>query len=220
MPFSPLYLLFLVLLTSFFLFFIQLGILTIVFDKLGLSPGAGLLLLLGSLFGSAINIPLIKVRADAPPQDLLPPRWGALWRVRPILFQHHTLIAVNLGGCLIPVGLSLYLLTHHALDPVDVVLAVGLVSAVSHLFSRPIPGIGIGMPVFVAPLTAVIVALLLDVTHSAPLAYIGGTLGVLIGADLLNLQSIPRLGARIASIGGAGTFDGIFLTGIMAALLA
>jgi uncharacterized membrane protein len=99
-------------------------------------------------------------------------------------------------------------------------LAVALVSLVSYLFSRPIPGIGIGMPVFVAPLTAVVVALLLDATHSAPLAYIGGTLGVLIGADLLRLEAIPRLGARIASIGGAGTFDGIFLTGIVAALLA
>lgn len=220
MPFSPLYLLFLIFLTSFFLFFIQIGLLTIVFDKLGLSPSVGLLLLLGSLFGSGINLPLFSVRAELPPQDLLPPRWGALWRVTPLRVEPRTVIAINLGGCLIPVGLSLHLLTQHPLNSVDVILAVAIVSLVSYLFSRPIPGIGIGMPVFVAPLTAAVVSLLLDATHSAPLAYIGGTLGVLIGADLLRLEAIPRLGARIASIGGAGTFDGIFLTGIVAALLA
>jgi uncharacterized membrane protein len=52
------------------------------------------------------------------------------------------------------------------------------------------------------------------------LAYVGGTLGTLIGADVLNLGRIGGLGAPIVSVGGAGTFDGIFLTGILAVLLA
>jgi uncharacterized membrane protein len=43
---------------------------------------------------------------------------------------------------------------------------------------------------------------------------------VLIGADLLNLRKLQGLGAPIVSIGGAGTFDGIFVTGLMAVLLA
>jgi len=64
------------------------------------------------------------------------------------------------------------------------------------------------------------VAMPLAPQHSAPLAYICGTMGVLIGADILRLRDIPNLGAPIASIGGAGTFDGIFLTGIVAVLLA
>ena len=55
---------------------------------------------------------------------------------------------------------------------------------------------------------------------AAPLAYIAGTLGTLIGGDLLNLGLLPGLGAPVASIGGAGTFDGVFLTGILAVLLA
>jgi Protein of unknown function (DUF1614) len=53
-----------------------------------------------------------------------------------------------------------------------------------------------------------------------PLAYICGSLGTLIGADLLNLGQIQAPGAPIASIGGAGRFDGIFMTGILAVLLA
>ena len=51
-------------------------------------------------------------------------------------------------------------------------------------------------------------------------AYVAGTTGVLIGADLLRINDIRQLGAPSASIGGAGTFDGIFLTGIVAVLLA
>jgi uncharacterized membrane protein len=64
------------------------------------------------------------------------------------------------------------------------------------------------------------VALLLSPRRAAPLAYIGGSLGTLIGADLLNLDKVAGLGAPVASIGGAGTFDGIFLTGVLAVLIA
>ncbi len=84
----------------------------------------------------------------------------------------------------------------------------------------PVPGLGIALPVFVPAITTAVVALLLSRRQAAPLAYIGGTLGTLIGADLLNLGQIQGLGAPIASIGGAGTFDGVFLTGIVAVLFA
>jgi len=88
------------------------------------------------------------------------------------------------------------------------------------LISRPLPGIGIGMQIFVAPLAAALTALLLKPEHSAALAYVSGTLGVLIGADLMRLNDIRRMGTPLAAIGGAGTFDGIFMTGIVAVLLA
>jgi uncharacterized membrane protein len=55
--------------------------------------------------------------------------------------------------------------------------------------------------------------------YTAPLAYIAGTLGILIGADLLRLPTVRSMATPVASIGGAGTFDGIFLTGIFAVLL-
>ena len=76
------------------------------------------------------------------------------------------------------------------------------------------------MPIFIAPLSAALIAMILDPGHSAPLAYISGTLGVIIGADVFHLKDIPRMGTPLASIGGAGTFDGIFMTGIVAVLLA
>lgn len=42
----------------------------------------------------------------------------------------------------------------------------------------------------------------------------------LIGADLTNLGSIAKLGVPVASIGGVGTFDGVFLAGVVAVLLS
>lgn len=218
MPFSPLHLLLLVLLFGFLLAFVQVGLLTIAFGKLGLSADSGLLLLFSALFGSLINLPLIRVRAEEPPGP--PPASTGLLRGPPLRFEGSTLIAVNVGGCIIPVLFSLYLLKYTPLRMVELLPAVILVGTVCYYFSRPIPRLGIAMPIFIAPLTAALTALLISPEHSAPLAYISGTFGVLIGADLLRLKDVRQLGAPVASVGGAGTFDGIFMTGIVAALLA
>jgi uncharacterized membrane protein len=50
------------------------------------------------------------------------------------------------------------------------------------------------------------------------LAYVSGTLGTLIGTDL-TILGVVELGAPVVSIGGAGTFDGVFLSGLIAVLL-
>ena len=102
-------------------------------------------------------------------------------------------------------------------------IVIGLFEGLARLdpkTAQPIPGLGIALPVFVPPLSAAAVALVLSRRNAPALAYIGGSIGCLIGADLLNLGEIQGLGAPVASIGGAGTFDGIFLTGAFAVLLA
>lgn len=219
-PFSPLYLLGFILLIGFLIAFVQIGALTIAFEKLGLSQHSAILLLFSSLFGSAINLPLFTVRAEAAPLDQVPARLRGLLQQAMKEFKGYTLITVNVGGGLIPVMFSLYLLTHNPLPFGQVLIAVALVSTVCFAFSRPVAGIGIGMPIFIAPIAAALAAIMINSEQSAPLAYVCGTLGVLIGADLLRLGNIRRMGVPIASIGGAGTFDGIFLTGIVAVLLA
>jgi uncharacterized membrane protein len=200
--------------------FVQIGALTLAFDKLGLSAESGFLLLFVSLFGSAINLPLFTVSAEAPPAAAMPAAPRGLLRHRAHAFRGKTLIAINVGGGLIPVLFSIFLIGRGDLPLLTVVTAVGAVAMVSYLISRPLPGVGIGMPIFVAPIAAALTAWLLGPEHSAPLAYVCGTLGVLIGADLLRLNDIRRMGTPLASIGGAGTFDGIFMTGIVAVLLA
>ena len=130
-----------------------------------------------------------------------------------------TLIAVNVGGAVIPTILSLYLLVKHGMYGRNLV-AVAIVTAVVHWMATPVRGVWIAVPTFIPPLVAASTALLLSRKSAPAMAYIAGSMGTLIGADLLNLGKIQGLGAPIASIGGAGTFDGIFLTGILAVLLA
>jgi len=136
-----------------------------------------------------------------------------------IIRQPGTTIAVNVGGALIPGILSVYLYIRNQLW-VSGIIGIIVVAAICHWLATPVPGLGIALPVFVPPLTTAAVALVLSRRHAGALAYVSGSLGTLIGADLLNLHQVEGLGAPVASIGGAGTFDGIFLTGILGVLLA
>jgi uncharacterized membrane protein len=99
-------------------------------------------------------------------------------------------------------------------------IALAVVTYIVYRMARPIPGIGIATPMFIPPIAAALAALLLNPQGAPATAYVAGTLGTLIGADILHLKELKNLKAPVASIGGAGTFDGIFLTGILAVLLA
>jgi len=128
-------------------------------------------------------------------------------------------IAVNMGGAVIPALLSLYLLIKNRMWRNGLV-ATAVITAIIHMLAYPVPGVGIAVPVLVPPIATALVAVLIARENAAALAYVSGSLGTLIGADLLNLDTVRGLGAPVVTIGGAGTFDGIFLTGIMAVLLA
>jgi uncharacterized membrane protein len=212
---------FMVLVAAFVLVvvLIQLGVLRYAYMQLGVSPAMALLLLLGSLVGSYFNIPLVQL----PEQQIVSGReidyFGMVYVVPRVVEWPGTVIAVNVGGAVIPVLVSLYLLAKHDLWGRGVV-ATGIVAAVCYALARPVHGVGIAEPVFVPAVISAIMALLLGRQHAASLAYVSGSLGTLIGADLLNLGKVQGLGAPIASIGGAGTFDGIFLIGIFAVLIA
>lgn len=213
-------LLYLVFLSLFLVIFVQLGIFGIVLEKVGLSPDSAMLLLSSTLFGSMINLPLFTITSTANTfsKNVRPPPRLLFSHAQP--FTGKIVIAINVGGALIPVFFSLYLIFFHQLNPLQFVPAIIVVSFTSYIFSRPIKGLGIGMPIFIAPVIAALVALIISPDQSAPLAYICGTLGVLIGADLFRLKDIKQMAIPVAAIGGAGTFDGIFFTGIVAVLLA
>jgi uncharacterized membrane protein len=217
----PLYLLLFLVLGVFLVTIIQLQLLSIAFQKLGMSPHGALLLMLGTLLGSSINIPVARVASTAElPPELPIPRRGRIWPPAGFSQTGQTIIAVNVGGCLIPVGVALYLVTRQLVNPADLLPALLVITTTSYVFSRPVPGVGIAMPALLAPLVTVATALILAPENAAPLAFCSGVLGVLLGADILHLRDIRRMSVRIASIGGAGTFDGVFLTGIIAVLLA
>ena len=219
LPIAPLFFALLVGAFALLLIFIQLGILRYAYTRLGVSSGTALFLLFASLFGSYINIPV----AQLPGQDIMAGRevtyFGMRYVVPVMVDWPGTVIAVNVGGAVIPTILSLYLLAKNHLSGAGF-LAVGCVALITHMMATPVPGVGIAVPILGPPIAAAITALLISWRHAAALAYAGGSLGTLIGADLLNLSNIEGLGAPVASIGGAGTFDGIFLAGIIAVLIA
>jgi uncharacterized membrane protein len=130
-------------------------------------------------------------------------------------------VAINVGGALIPTAVSIYLLSKSSISMIILsLIGVLAVALVTHMVARPVKGVGIATPAFIPPIAAAVAALILAPAQPRIIAYVAGTLGTLIGADLLNLSKIPKLGAPVASIGGAGTFDGVFLSGIIAVLLA
>jgi uncharacterized membrane protein len=217
LPPSPFQLILFVLILVLLFSLVQIGLLHIAAEKLGISFGQALFALLLCLLGSVINLPLFTLPM---PPDVTPPPYSG-WLLGPVNPRpDRIIVAVNFGGAIMPVMFCLYLIAHLQLGQIPLLLAIACVSAVSYFLSRPVQGLGIAMPLFIPPIVAALCALVFAPQHSAAVAYISGTLGVIIGADLLRLKQIQRIGAPVVSIGGAGTFDGIFLTGIVAVLLA
>ena len=198
---------------------IEVGILRYAFMRIGIGARAAMLFLLATLIGSYINIPITEL----PARDVLAGQslsyFGTRYTVPMIVQWPGTIVAINVGGALIPFFLSIYLLAKHKIWGRGLI-AIASVAVVCHLLAYPVQGVGIAVPMFTPPIAAAIIAILISRDYAAPLAYIGGSLGTMVGADLLNLNKLQGLGAPVASIGGAGTFDGIFLTGILAVLLA
>lgn len=218
-PLAAPFLLGLVLVVALVIVLIEINALKYVYEKIGIDRRYVFAILMLSLLGSYINIPV----AQLPPERMVANREVVFFGMRyvvPVVEQWPgTVLALNLGGAIVPTLLSIYLLVVNRLY-VSAAIGVAIMTALVHWMATPVPGVGIAVPTFIPPLLAAGVALTLSRRSAPALAYIAGSLGTLIGADLLNLGRLQGLGAPIASIGGAGTFDGIFLTGILAVLLA
>jgi uncharacterized membrane protein len=187
--------------------------------SMGVAPQYIFVVLVLSLIGSYVNIPLVQLPEERVVSHAEILFYGMRYVIPVVRDWPGTIIAVNVGGAVIPTLTSLYLVIKNRLYWRSLV-GIALVSFICHRLSRLVPGLGIAIPVFIPPLATALVAVLLSRRYAAPLAYISGSLGTLIGADLLNLDRIRGLGSPVASIGGAGTFDGIFVTGLVAVVLA
>jgi uncharacterized membrane protein len=202
------------------LLLLQIGLIDRAYRSLGLDPRAATLVLLASLLGGYLNIPIARLpEAPRVVANAYFDVFGVPYLVPQVVDWPGTIVAINVGGAAIPIALSIYLVSRYRLLALGAI-AVAIVAAVVHHLATPIPGVGIVVPWFWPPILAALVALMLSRRYAAPLAYVGGSLGVLIGADLMNLGQLQSLGAPVASIGGAGTFDSVFLTGVVAVLLS
>jgi uncharacterized membrane protein len=196
-------------------------------ERLHLSPAAAGLLVLGIFVGSVVNIPVHRFTRDAPQPEVMFGPFGYFTlgpQVRHL--RRETVIAVNLGGCVIPALIAVWQLrfllpADGALPRLLIVCAANILAC--YLAARPVSGVGIMMPGLLSPLVAVGVTWLVcpaEMPERVAIAYVAGILGPIVGADLLHLRNVLRVPVGVLSIGGAGTFDGIVLSGILAALLA
>ena len=213
------FLLALFVLFSFLVALLEFRILHYAYERMGISPRSAMWILLFTLLGSSINIPLVEFPPEKVISGTVIHHHGMRYVVPVVHHWPATVLAINVGGALIPIVLSLYLALKNRLV-IKSAVAVAAVALVTHHLAQPVRGVGITLPIFIPPIVAVLCALMLSWRQAGPLAYVGGSMGTLIGADLMNLGKIHGLGAPVASIGGAGTFDGVFLVGIVAVLLA
>jgi len=210
------------LILAFAVFCLFVGVVGVAFIKVGFSPATVAFILIATFVGSYVNIPLFKIKTVMPiiKEDYVS-FFGIVFRIPQVEYgERTTLVAVNVGGALIPLGVSAYLLWRLPSAIPYAIISVFIVALITHIIARPVKGVGIVTPALIPPLTAALSAYILPYETPQVIAYVAGVLGTLIGADLTNLNAIPKLGAPIASIGGAGTFDGVFLSGIIATLLA
>ncbi len=218
----PIILLFLV---AMVLFTFMLPLIAVVaFRSVGIPSWAGLMILWFSLLGSFINIPVKEVRTGRVIQEWKIVTFFGIPYYVPQVKEEKMVIAVNVGGAVVPTLLSTYMLTRmivfgHSILLLKAFLAVIMVSIITNKFSKIIDGVGIAVPAFIPPLASAATALLLAWEDPGSVAYVSGTLGTLIGADLMNLPRIRYVKAPVVSIGGAGTFDGIFVSGILSLIL-
>jgi uncharacterized membrane protein len=197
--------------------FIILNISGTAFRKLGFPPEFSVYFLFLSLLCSYINIPIKKVRSHVPvisdkASDALRSGLSAS------SLKMYSTIAVNIGGAIIPLIMSLFLSS--MAKPVDVLSGILVMTIIIYKIARPVKGSGIVVHALLPPFLAAFVAIIISPQNAPVIAYISGTFGCILGIDILNLNKIPDLGVPLVSIGGAGTFDAIFLTGIISVLLA
>jgi uncharacterized membrane protein len=140
-----------------------------------------------------------------------------------------TTICINLGGGVVPIVVSLLFLyaiyeaSGGAGGLAPALYSVLVTSIATIASSRAIPGIGIVVPTFIPPIASSLTVLALEGPGpvSGLSAYVGGSLGSLIGADVLRLlKDFRRINSPLLSIGGAGVFDGVFVSGVLGLLLA
>ncbi len=146
------------------------------------------------------------------------------------IVENKILVAMNIGGAVIPILISsiiiLRMLMSNPNTMASLLVAILVTALITYIASKPVPGVGIAVPTFIPPIIASLMTLvtLYPSKLAIPGAYVAGTLGCLVGADVLRFikdkdKLITILGPTVLSIGGAGTFDGIYLSGILATLM-
>ncbi len=164
LPIAPVF--FAILVGAFFIVLILRSV-SYAYESLGVSHHAAMWLLFASLLGSFFNIPI----AELPPEQVMSNQvvdfFGMRYEVPAVSNWQGTIIAVNVGGAVIPTLVSIYLLIKNQLW-VKGLVATTIVAVILHWTATPMPGLGIAVPVFLPVLATAIVAMLMSRQYAAP----------------------------------------------------
>ncbi|HEX7549672.1 MAG TPA: DUF1614 domain-containing protein, partial [Candidatus Methylomirabilis sp.] len=201
-PYPPLYLLAFLLLLGVLFVLLRWGLIRYVYERLGLSRRTAMFVLFAALLGSGINIPLMQLPAQRVVEPAIVNYFGMQYVIPQVVERGSTVIAINVGGAVIPLLLALRILLHQGVTR-RLLLALGLVTVLMHALAHPVPGVGIALPPFLPSVATAVIAFVLDRRNAPRTAFVAGTLGTLLGADVFNLGRVRDLGAPVVSIGGA-----------------
>jgi uncharacterized membrane protein len=197
-------------------------------ENLGVAPDLALIFFLATLAGGAIDIPIRRIPSErivrADPLAILGLA-GALPHLTEM--RRHTVIAVNVGGAVIPGTMAAWQVLRLARveegalgTMAALAISAGINVWVSWKLARPIPMVGVAVPGLVPGLLAAASAIFLAVDHAPGVAYVAGVAGPLVGGNILHLRDARRAPIGVLSIGGAGAFDAIVFSSVLAAFLA
>ena len=206
-----------------------LGFVGKAFTQLGFTWYEALAIVLLMLFGSFADIPLYTIRRDmirAVPGEFSDGSAAHPWAPEPVW---DTVISLNLGGAVIPLLVSAYLL-YSAMTKLETAIlgpvcaGIVIVAIIAYVATRLVPGYGIRAPLFMPGLAAILCGLLLTGGNTGltagVTAFVAGTAGTLLGAGIAWLPRVKDLEMPRVSIGGAGMFGAIFLACILSAMIA
>jgi uncharacterized membrane protein len=199
-----------------------LGLIGAAFTRLGFSWVTALAVVLLMIFGSFINIPVYRFQRDTiriDQQENALYGGGSAWE---------SVISVNLGGAIMPLIISLYLIyTAFPMYGQSLLFSTGIglviVAVIAFVSTRQVPVTGLSVSLILPALAALLMGSLLGGgtgISSVVIAFVSGTMGTLLGGNIAYLVRIKEMGIPFLNIGGAGTFGAIFLCCLLPALIA
>src|SRR5256885_6387055 len=115
LPLTPGFFSILLVLLAGLIILIQLRILRYAYMKLGVGPGAAMFLLFGSLIGSYFNLPIAVLPGKPVMAGQIIEFYGMQYVVPQVVSWPGTILAVNVGGAVIPTMMSTYLVIRYQL---------------------------------------------------------------------------------------------------------
>ena len=192
-------------------------------NVLGLSVFESVALYMTILVGGVVNLPVFEFKSRRDSEQRYVSYLGMKYPL-PVWHGHNTVVYINLGGCIFMLLASAYFVL--SLQPLTVLLSIAIVSMGIFLLSKPSRSVGYYVPALVPPLLSLGVALLGlslyggGLYNCARLAFVSGVIGTILGTMLHNVLRLQKLSASSINAGGFGTFDGIFLTGVLSTIVA